>query len=373
MSDLLQLGRPMRASVDAKAFSDALSKTALVLRKLAIPVLSETTVRFSNGRCILTATDVSTWITVELPADGDDFSFTFSQTKKVVRVCRGFEGRLTLEWMENIVDKDKCGLVRLSCGSRTGEFDAYSVDISPNPPKVDSDVSFQANAAHLLERITKVAYATIKPEQCERERSACVEFSGSQVFALDGYRAAWDNGESDFPQPFLVHAAPLRCLKAFGNCQVDLRLSKSRLSVTDGTMTIIFHTVDSKPFHLERALPKKYLEEFSVSPKEFLAELRYLKDIIPKTRTPYVYLRRNELLMPVNGKIYGTAITISRTGDTTVGLNLHYLHDALMQFRTEKRVTVKISGLHSPIVIEAEGRSDCAMVLPVRAALDATA
>ncbi len=367
MSDLKLMVRPMRAIVDAKAFSDALKSTTLVLKKSAIPSLEEVSVRFSNGRCILAATDLDTWITTEIPAEGDDFSFIFSRTKKVERACRSFDGVLTLELAES------GNLVRLFCGSRIGEFDTYTEDCYPDTPQMEGDVSFRTNAASLLERINKVTYATLKPGQNIRENAACVEFSGNQIYALDGHRAAWNDGELDFPQPFLVHTAPLRHLKVFRNHQVEFRFSKPWLSVTDGNTTVIFRTADSEPFRLDAAIPPKYIEEFSISPKEFFAELRYLEDVIPVTRTPYVYLRGNELFMRVNGKQYSTTIDISRTGDTTVGLNLHYLSDALRPFRKEKNVTVKISGIYSPVVIESEDRGNCAMVLPVRVALDAAA
>lgn len=373
MSNLLQAVRPMQATVDAKAFSNALKSVAQVLKKSVIPELEEVNVCFSNGRCILTATDLTTWIIKEIPACGGNFSFVFSQTKKVERACRCFDGCLAMELTESTEHKDSKGFVRLTCGSRTGEFDTYSGEFYPDVPKVDGNVVFSANAADLLERIDRVSYATLKPDQCDRESKTCVEFSGNQVFALDGCRAAWDEGESDFPQPFLVQTAPLNYLKMFGSRQVEFRLSKPHLSVTDGDTTVIFRTADVEPFRLETAVPQKYLEEFSVSPKQFIAELDYLKDALPTTRKPYVYLRGNELLMSVRGRKYSTAIDISRTGDTTLGFNLYYLSDALNQFKKEARVTVKISGTYSPIVIAAEGRSDCAMVLPVRVALDAVA
>ena len=373
MSDLELTVRPLRAAVDAKAFSEALKSIIPVLRNSVIPVLEEVKVRFSDGRCILTATDLTTWIIKEIPASGDNFSFVFSRTKKVERTCRCFDGGLTMELTEDATHKDYGGFVRLSCGSRSAEFDTHSADLYPDVPDVKSDVSFAANAANLLERIGRVSYATLKSEQCARESTACVEFSGSRVFALDGCRAAWDNGETVFPQPFLIRSAMLHHLKVFGSCQVEFRFSKPWMSVTDEGTTVIFQTTDSEPFHLESAIPQKYLEEFSVSPREFLAELNYLKDALPTTRTPYVYLRGNELLMQVHDRKYSTAIKISRTGDTTVGFNLHYLRDALNQFKSEERVMVKISGVHTPVVIEAEGRSDCAMVLPIRVALGAAA
>ena len=373
MNDLLYAVRPLRATVDAKIFSEALKSVVPILKKSAIPVLEEVSVRFTGGRCILAATDMTTWIIREIPASGDNFSFVFSRTKKVERACRCFDGSLTIELTENADHKDNGGFVQLSCGSRTAEFDTHSAELCPDVPKVEGDVSFTANAASLLERIGRVAYATLKAELDTRGNKTCVEFSGCQVFALDGYRAAWDNGELNFPQPFLVQAAALHHLKVFGSRQVEFRLSKPWMSVTDGDTTVISHTTDSEPFHLESAVPQKYLEEFSVSPREFLAELNYLKDALPTTHKPYVYLRGNELLMQVHDRKYSTAIEISRTGDTTVGFNLNYLRDALNQFKKEERVTVKISGVHTPIVIEAEGRSDCAMVLPLRVALNAAA
>ena len=288
MSDLSYTVRPVRATVDVKAFSEALKSVVPVLRTSCIPVLEEVCVRFSDGRCILTATDLNTWIIREIPASGDNFSFVFSRTKKVERACRCFDGSLTIELTENAGHKDNGGFVRLSCGSRTAEFDTHSAELCPDVPKVEGNVSFTANAASLLERIDRVAYATLKAEPDTRENKTCVEFSGCQVFALDGYRAAWDNGELDFPQPFLVQAAALHHLKVFGDRQVEFRFSKPWMSVTDGDTTVISHTADSEPFHLESAVPQKYLEEFSVSPKEFLAELNYLKDVLPKIGRAHV-------------------------------------------------------------------------------------
>ena len=62
----------MRFTVDARAFSDAMSKVSKVLRKNPIPILEEIAVCIQNGRCTLTATDLETWLVAELPARGDD-------------------------------------------------------------------------------------------------------------------------------------------------------------------------------------------------------------------------------------------------------------------------------------------------------------
>ena len=65
----------MRATVDAKAFSEALSNVGRVIQKSAIPVLEGVLVRFKDGRCFLTGSDFTTWLTMSLPAQGEDFAF----------------------------------------------------------------------------------------------------------------------------------------------------------------------------------------------------------------------------------------------------------------------------------------------------------
>ena len=49
-----------------------------------------------------------------------------------------------------------------------------------------------------------------------------------------------------------------------------------------------------------------------------------------------------------------------------IGFNLHHMADALRQFKGEPRVRMKFRTPASPILLEADGRSDCALVLPVR-------
>ena len=369
MSELLQMEHPMRATVDAKAFSDALKNARTLLRKSVIPLLENVYVQFSGGTCILTGTDLNSWVISKIPAQGDDFAFVFSRTKDVERACRYFDGPLTLEMTEAQED-----VISLSCGSRTGEFGGYSTEIYPTVPKLEGEVSFRTNVATLLERIEKVSYATEKPGQSSKEIASCVEFSGSQVFALDGRRAAWDiDGTQTFPQPFLVRAEPLRLLKLFGDMQADFYISAPNLYVVGENISAIFRMVEETPYDLHSAIPQTYVEEFLASPKQVLQELRYLNDVVPRARKLYVYLRGNELSTTVNGRKYSTALDTGRQDGQAMKFELSHLTEAFKQFEKEPQVKVKISGGITPVVIEAEGRSDCALVLPTSMKKDAAA
>lgn len=118
----------MRFTVDARAFSDAMSKVSKVLRKNPIPILEEIAVCIQNGRCTLTATDLETWLVAELPARGDDMSFVFSRTKDVMKACAHFEGELAITF----VPKDeKDGKIEVLCEQRAAEFSTASYEDYP--------------------------------------------------------------------------------------------------------------------------------------------------------------------------------------------------------------------------------------------------
>ena len=222
MNDILfNSGGVLRATVEAKAFSTAMKKAgAVVPRNSVIPALSGVCVRFADGRCTLTGTDLTTWILTEISADGDDFAFVFSKSRDVERACRYFEGKVTLELSKPNDSPGGIGLVTITCGPRFGEFEVYSIEDYPDTPELAGELLFSTNAAALLERINRVAYATRRLGQDTREITSCVEFSGSKIYAVDGYRAAWDTDDTlDFPQPFLVCSEQIHFLNLFGDAQ----------------------------------------------------------------------------------------------------------------------------------------------------------
>ena len=61
-----------------------------------------------------------------------------------------------------------------------------------------------------------------------------------------------------------------------------------------------------------------------------------------------------------------TSVELEGESEIPVGFDQRFMKDALSQFREEPRVRMKFSGGASPIVIEAEGRNDFALVLPCK-------
>lgn len=70
--------------------------------------------------------------------------------------------------------------------------------------------------------------------------------------------------------------------------------------------------------------------------------------------------------MTAAGGNYSTQIQIDGENSIGFGFELGYMVDALRQFRGEPRVKVNVINSAAPVVLEADGRSDFTMVLPVR-------
>jgi len=356
----------MRAAVDAKEFSQALDKASKVLTKSRVPVLGEVMVRFSDGRCVLTGTDLNTWMIAELPARGDEFAFVFHQTANVAKACRRFEGELSFELTETGEGREKHLKLCMSCGYRAGEFNAFFPEDYPNLPELKPECSFTANAVRLQERIDRIKYAALKPGQNTDERSTSIHFSGNRIYCLDGIRAAWDTDETlNVPTSFMVPVAALKHLNLFDSQDVTVQLDERYVDISSGTLHLRFRRVQAPPFDLDSAIPRQFQEEIYVSPKKFLEELAYLRELAPDGKV-LVCFHGGRLFTQTDGGRYYTKIQIDGHSEILIGFNLRNLTDALRQFKGESWVRMKLNTPISPVVLEAEGRSDCAMVLPVR-------
>lgn len=356
-----------RAIVDVKAFSEAFEKVSGVLKKVAIPVLSEVLVRFEKGKCTLTATDLNTWLIAEIGYIGDDFSFVFQNTKDVVKACKLFRGELELALNECGCGRNRILTLSMTCEGRSAVFGATPPEEYPEIGAIENEVEFSVGAKTLLKRIERVGYAAKKPTDKETARSCSIQFAEHCVYALDGLRLACDTDESyAFPKPFMVYAEPLSYLKYFGEQRVAVRLGKRRGIITGENMIMVFRLSGTDNYDVKQANPNVCIEEFLVTPKELIKELKYLKEFAKKDSRPYVRFSGGELAMPTSDGKFKTHIRVEGKSEITFAFNLHLMMDAMLQFRDEPKVKVKVSSAVTPFIIEAEGRGDYALVCPTR-------
>lgn len=316
----------MRAVVDAKEFSKALDKVSKAVRKSKfVPILEEVLVRFANGRCVLMGTDLETWLTTEIPAQGDDLAFVFRRTASVVKACRHFDGELAIELTETGEGRKRQLRLCMSCGDRVGEFHAFFPEEYPEMPILEPECSFQANASRLMERIDQIKYATLKPSADTNVCSTSIQFKGSRIYCLDGLRAAWSTDESlSVPKPFMAPAASLEYLKVFTKQDISVQLGSRYVDITDEVTHLIFRQVEAVLYDLDSAIPKEFYEEVCFCPDEFLAELTCLKDLIPASQKQYVRFCGGRLLIQADGCRYQSRIQMDGKSEMEIGFTLHH-------------------------------------------------
>lgn len=248
-----------------------------------------------------------------------------------------------------------------------GELHAFFPEEYPEMPKSEPEYSFQVNTSRLMERINQVKYATLKPSEDTDVCVTSIQFVGSKIYCLDGQRAAWSTDEAlSVPKPFMAPVTSLEYLRVFGKQDVSVGLDRRYVDITDETTHLIFRQVDAVPFDLDSAISPEICEEVSFCPDEFLAELTYLKDFFPANWRLYFLFCGGRLLIEAGGYRYQTRVQLEGKSEIEIGFNLHHMADALRQFKGEPRVRMKLSTPVSPILLEADGRSDYALVLPVR-------
>ena len=220
----------------------------------------------------------------------------------------------------------------------------------------------------MLKRIERVKYAVREPQSDSyRADQTCVQFSGNDVFCLDGYRAACDMDPAlTFPRPFMTWGKSLSCLKLMGSADVTVHIGIHDIWLVSDTVTICCLNEGVNTFRLMDAVPRRFLEEFYVSPREFLRELDYLEGFQPKKHRYTVRLHGGRLDLDKAESKCSTSVKIEGESVIVVGFDQRFMKDALNQFKDEPRVRMKLSGGISPIILEAEGRNDFAIVLPVR-------
>ena len=161
----------MRATVDAKTFAQALDQVSGLIHKSVIPVLNAVLVRFEEDRCTLASTNLNTWLSVGMPAQGDSFAFLLDRPRESARAFRQFEGELAMEQTETGEGDRRRIKLALSCGPRSAELHPFLPDDFPEQQAWEPMHSFTANAAKLYARVERVKYAVGIPRK--EEARAC--------------------------------------------------------------------------------------------------------------------------------------------------------------------------------------------------------
>ena len=350
----------MKNSVDAAAFYKAMTALMEVPLKSSISVLREIKVEFAGDQCVLSATDLDTWMSVTIPAGGDSFDFVFRNSANIQKVCRHYDGTLELELQQR---GDEAFLTMRS-GSKGGEFPAYDAKDCPVWPKLEVKQIYTANAAKILACVKQVKYAV--DLRNTRPEYHGVLFQGRHIWSVEGHRAACcDDGGLDIERPFLVGVPALEQLKAFGNADIQISVADEWVLFQNEHVRLLAKRIQNvTPITYESVVPQKWNEEFCFHRKDFVQALKYLLACIGKADKPYVRFHNGTVSLHVNGCLYKAAVPISMESSIIFGFDARFMLDALTQFEKQELVTMRLTSPLGAISLIAGNSS--AIVLPVR-------
>ena len=350
----------MKNTVDAAAFYKAMTALMEVPSKSSIEVLREIKVEFTADQCVLSATDLDTWMSVTIPAGGDSFDFVFRNSANIQKVCRHYDGALELELQQR---GDEAFLTMRS-GGKGGEFPVYDTEDCPTWPEFRVRQTYTANAAKILVCIKQVKYA-VNPHAIKLDYQG-VLFQNRHIWAVEGHRAACcDDGGLDVEKPFLVGVSALEQLKAFGDADMQISVADEWVLFQNEQVRLLAKRIPNvTPMTYESVVPQKWNEEFCFHRKDFVQALKYLLACVGKTDKPYVRFHNGTLSLRVNGCLYKAAVPISMKSSIVFGFDARFMLEALTQFEKQDMVTMRLTGSLGAISLIAGSSS--AIVLPVR-------
>ena len=355
------------AYVDAARFHEALSNVlCFAAKRSRLPILEEAQVRFEDGHCVLTCTNLDQWCTSTIPAIGDSFSFVFVGTRKILSACKYFSGELELTYTvePTEADPDPEGQISISDGKRSLKRSTERASDFPEFKERPMDRHYPVNAKTLLERFKRVKYAVSSNDA--RPILCCIEFLKDKIIAVDGYRLAMSTDPAvNVGEPFYIPPEVMAELHMFKEQDCTISVGKEWAAFESETLRVITRTPSYDGFDVETAIPTSFSTEYPVDVDQLLEEVKYLKGFVtPKDRKP-IRFDGGTLSLETSGGTYFSKIGLPPV--EARGFNPKYLLEGLEQFKAKKvhTVTMKMGHPHSPMIL-TDGKDDLAMVLPVR-------
>mgnify|MGYP000701513393 len=277
------------AYVDAAHFHEALGNVLrFAAKRSRLPILEEAQVRFEDGHCVLTCTNLDQWCMSTIPAVGDSFSFVFVGTRKILSACKYFSGELELTYTiePTETNPDPRGQISISDGKRSLKRSTERTSDFPELKEKPLDRHYPVNPKRLLERFKRVKYAVssndARPNQC------CIEFLKDKIIAVDGYRLAMSTDPAvNVEKPFYIPPEVMAELTMFKDQDCTISVGEEWAAVESETLRVLTRIPGYDGFDVERAIPTSFSTEYPVDVDQLLDEVRYLNGFITaKTRKP---------------------------------------------------------------------------------------
>ncbi len=353
----------MKSIVDAQVFYSALSTVHKFAHRSVLPQLEEVKADFLPDRCVLTASDLDQWVSIEMPASGTAFSLVFNYTRELVKMSRTLSGEMEIFLEPGAKENEH--KVTIRCANRQSTLGTYSSGDFPGCPAVEPVSSYTADAEKLLGRVASVRYAA--DEKSERPAVKGVRFLENQVYCVDGYRMAVSVDPALCAQePFVLPVKTFRHWAAlFPSGTLTLDIGKKYARISGGGVTQVVRLLEPDGLIPQNAIPSSCRERYLVSPKNFSKELAYLSEFIKTPARQPVAFTRGRLYVESGAGTFATEVGFGCDCQTDICFNVRHLLEAVKNLEQYENISLELSSPYAPMVLRAD---DCnyAIVLPMR-------
>lgn len=349
----------MKNTVNANEFLSALTKAAKISKgSQYVPIMEEVKMSFENDKCTLTSSNLEQWGTFSISAYGDSFTFILQNTVSIVKACKFFKGDLVLDY-----DKEK-NTVQLSSNGKSCKVLCCDVKDYPEMPVPTAENTYHTNADELFNRYGKIKYAISKEDSRPIHTGVC--FNRNQMVALDGYRVAINsNDKLKVDSKFVVPQGAMNLLDSFDKSDIEIEVSKTHIVFKNSEVTIMSRLLEGEYLDYDLAIPKNNNEIYTVNVKQYVNELKYLKEFDDRNSKRPVKFDNGTLSLHNSNGEFKAHVDIKGNAKSVYGYNLHYMMDGLNQFKDSDNITMKAGEALSPIIL-TDDKDNFALVLPVR-------
>ncbi|HOX43705.1 MAG TPA: DNA polymerase III subunit beta [Myxococcota bacterium] len=369
----------MEFSIQTEELSKGLYRAqGIVEKKTAMPILSNVLFEASQGKVLITATDLEVGMTGEHPAEvAKEGSITVS-ARHLYDIVRSLpKGTVKIKKLPNQWAE-----------IRSGNIEFKMMGMSPEDfqglPDVAKASLFKVVPGMLKEMIEKVAYAISSDETRYNLNGAYLEKLDDEAFrmvATDGHRLAMldaklaeKGGKPKFQEGVIIPRKGLMEIKRLLEAEpaeAFLGLDGTNLVFRVPGVTVVMRLLDGQFPEYRHVIPEKQKITIGLDRKAFIDSLRRIS-ILASDRTSGVrlLLEKNKLVVTTSNPDLGEAkeeLQVEYPGsELTIGFNARYLIDALSAIPSD-RVDLSVEDDLSPGVLKPgqDDRYTC-VVMPMR-------
>ena len=329
----------------------------IVAGKGSLPILQNVLIDGSNGKIVLTTTDLDISIKCEVECDVYEEGVTTLPVKLLfTSITKAAEGEIDIE-----VDAQERAAIK--AGSARFKLQGMPASDFPKLPAEDDALSYRIPQATLREMLRKTAYASSQDDTRRTLKGVLMSFKDEKLtmVATDGRRLALVENELEFPKsserdivlPSKAVAELQRSLADEGD--VEITVQKSQVSFNLASVKIYSKLIEETYPNYRQVIPRECAEHIVIERQLLLDALdRASVMTMDEAHSTKLIFEANRLTVTSAASEIGEAkdeVPIKYAGEKIeIMFNPTYVMDTLKAIDDDE-VSIDLNDGHSPAVI----------------------